>query len=258
MWHPSPVKLGKVLVAVVFFSVSTSANACLFPCLWGWGWGGYYPPPMYAAPAYGYGAPMYAPSPCGAGGCSPCGPGGCSSFYSPQACCAPCGTGCSPCGTGCSPCGTGCSPCGAGGCATGNCGVNYNGDMTPQADRGPTNAQDKQTYDPADKNKTSTSGMPEDDFGAVNRGTGGAPGKGGDPFVQPTTPAGTPAGTGTEEKPPAPMDEKSIPNAKPVQFSPSRSRTIARAQYRVPRIARLHVVPETRWLPASEGRIVQR
>lgn len=247
MWRPTLVKLGKVAVAAVFLSASTSANACLFPCLWGWGWGGYYPP-MYSAPAY---APAYSPGPCGPSGCSPCGPSGCSSFYSPQACCAPCGASCTPCGTGC-------SPCGAGGCPGGNCGVNYAGDMSPQADKGPTKADDKRTYRPGDRGKTSTGGMPDDDFvppakGGANGGTGP-----GDPFVPPTSPASTEAGTGTGEQPPAPMGDEVLPGAKVMQIAPLRTRTIARAQYRVPRVARLYVAPETRWLPASESRLVQR
>ncbi|MFO1092948.1 MAG: hypothetical protein U0992_06500 [Planctomycetaceae bacterium] len=33
MWRPTLVKLGKAAVAAVFLSASTSANACLFPCL---------------------------------------------------------------------------------------------------------------------------------------------------------------------------------------------------------------------------------
>lgn len=237
MWRLSPTKIGRWVVAGVVLSATTSAQACLFPCLWGWG--GYYaPPPMYGAPVYG--APVYAPSPCG--------PGGCSTYYAPQACCAPCGIGCAPCGSAC-------SPCGPGGCPGGNCGVNYGADMSPKPDNGPTKAR---TYTEPDDQKpnSATGGMPDDDFEPVKRGSGGAAGSadGPDPFVPPSTPAGS----GGTQPPPTPMDEEVLPGANPVHISPLRSRTIARAQYRVPRVARLQVAPETKWFPASEGRIARR
>lgn len=232
MWRPSLTNLGRWVVAGAVLSATASAQACLFPCLWGWG--GYYaPPPVYSAPMYG--APVYAPSPCG--------PGGCSTYYAPQACCAPCSVACAPCGPG--------------GCPGGNCGVNYSADMTPKPDSGPTRAR---TYTGEDDAKKSNSGMPEDDFGPVQRESGGAAGSadGPDPFVPPSTPAGTEGGSGETQPPPTPMDEEVLPGANPVHISPLRSRTIARAQYRIPRVARLQVAPETKWLPATESRIVRR
>ena len=37
MWRPSLSNVGKLTVAGVLLLASAEAEACLFPCLWGWG-----------------------------------------------------------------------------------------------------------------------------------------------------------------------------------------------------------------------------
>ncbi|MBL8852264.1 MAG: hypothetical protein JNG89_21505 [Planctomycetaceae bacterium] len=242
MWSPSLASMGKVVVAGVLLTATTNVEACLFPCFWGWG-GGYAPPPMYAAPMYG--GPAYAPSPCGPGGCSPCGPGGCSSYYGPQACCAPCGTGCSPCGPG--------------GCANGACGANYSSDMTPQPDNRPT----PRTYTgESPSGQTSTSGMPDDDFEATQHGADG-PDTENDPFKKPNQGAGAGAAPANTDAPmpggaAEPMPESILPQEMGLQVSPLRMRTLARAQYRIPRVARFDVTPEPARFSIAESRLARR
>lgn len=239
MSSPSLASLGKVLVAGVLLTATTNVEACLFPCFWGWGGGYYAPPPMYAAPMYG--GPAYAPSPCG--------PGGCGAYYGPQACCAPCGTNCG---------------CGPGGCASGACGANYSSDMTPQPDKRPT----PRTYtEPGTSGSpSSTSGM-DDDFEPSTRepaqhGADG-PETNLDPFKPPTG-AGTGAGTGSgaSDAPPpveaTPIGDVIAPMEMGLRVKPVRQRTIARAQYRAPRVARFDVQPEPGRFSIAESRLVTR
>jgi hypothetical protein len=223
MWHPSLGTMCRLLAAGALLGTAATADACLFPCFWGWG-GFYAPPPVYAAPVYAP-APVFAPVP------GPCGPGGCGTFYGPQACC---------------------DPCGAGGCASGNCGVSYAGDLTPQPDSGPRRAR---TYADPD-NGASTSDVPEDDFSPTQRGSGES-GTRTDPFNPPRTGEGSQS---TEPPPPAqPMEEDAIPGAEPVLYTPVRQRTLARARYRLPHVARLHVAPlPNRDSPISQTRLVNR
>lgn len=240
MWCPSRSSVGQAAVAGMLLFTAGTAEACLFPCLFGWG--GYYgPPPMYAAPAYG--APAYAPSPCGPGGCSPCGPGGCSSYYGPTASCSNC-------------CDTGCSPCSGTACAGGNCGVNYGSDLKPTPDQG----RPERTYsEPGASEKPPTpADMEDDDFkeplrngspsteGAGTSGTGVA-----DPF---------PAGSAAESAAPAaePVPENILPDMSTLRVLPTRFRTDVHAQYRLPRVARLQIAPRTDWLPVAEGRLARR
>lgn len=229
MWRPSVASVCKLLSVAMLLGTAAPAEACLFP----WFWGGYYaPPPAYYGPP-AYGGPAYAPSPCG--------PGGCSSYYAPQTCCAPCGVGC--------------SPCGAGGCASGNCGVDYSSNLSPQPDDRPTPSE--KTYaDPPQPG--SVDGMPDDDFGPTQRGTGGA-GEQPDPFIDPITPEGIITPEDADPAPVQPMGDEAIPGAAPVQFIPIRQRTFAQARYRVPRVARLHVEPQTTpWMTPAVSRLAKR
>jgi len=226
MWCPSLRSAGKVAVAGMLLLTAGNAEACLFPCLWGGGGGYYAPAPMYGAPVYG--GPAYAPSPCGPGGC---GPGGCSSYYGPTACCSPCGGGCSPCGAGC-------STCSGGACDSGNCGVNYSSNLNPTPDRGRTK---EKTYSPNPAEQPPTpADMEEDDFLPPAHGGDGATG-------------------GATSSPAAqPMPDAALPDKMTLHVLPVRQRTNVRAQYRVPRVARLQVSPQTDWLPVAEGRLARR
>jgi hypothetical protein len=55
-----------------------------------------------------------------------------------------------------------------------------------------------------------------------------------------------------------PIDDRDLPQEMGLEVSPLRTRTLARAQYRLPRVARLQVEPQTRWLGVTEDRLVQR
>lgn len=209
---------------------SSAGEACLFPCLWGHGWG--YPAPYYGAPAYGgYG--------------SPCGPGGCGVGYYRGV--APCP--CDPCA--CAPCGTG--------CATGGCGVSYySGDPVPDPAAG--NSSKTYSNEQETSNGAGTGDMPPtgtDDFEKSRRGTqDGAAGTKPDPFVPPVTPEGA---TPAEGEPNAIRPLEELDSHVTVRVAPIRSRVRIEAQYRLPQVARLTVEPRSPWLPAvSESALARK
>ena len=229
-------------VMAVVFCMSAPSAACWFPFCW------------QSRQAYRpvYYAPVYRPA--FRSGCSPCGSGGCGvqSYYG--AACSPCSPGCAPCQVGCTSCGgIGCSACGNG------CDVGYAADAGPVPDNG-----DRQTYAPEDPEETTEEATSEeaggeatdevdmsapgdDDFGPVEREESDA---GDDPFPdfeRPVLPLGT---DDDEESGPQPLDldEENVT----LRVLPTRHRVRAEARYRVPRLVRLEVAPESPWRSMGE------
>jgi hypothetical protein len=213
-----------VCAGSLFFAATATSEACLFPCLWGWGG-------CYGSPAY-YGAPAYG-SPCGAGGCG---------FYRGYAPCA-----CDPCA--CSPCGSACGT----GCATGGCGVSYF-DGRPVPDSGPA-ADGGKTY--ADDPNMPPAG--DDDFQEPKRSDGKS-----DPFPpgtnpESTTPDGTtPGGDVPPGEPNAVRPLHELDAVVTLRMAPVRTRLRIEAQYRLPHVARLTVEPQSPWLPVASERSLAR
>jgi hypothetical protein len=97
--------------------------------------------------------------------------------------------------------------------------------------------------------------MPEDDFRPpVREGEAG-----GESAVKKDDPFKPGAGGAVESTPAAePMPDDVVPENKTLHVLPVRQRTVVRAQYRVPRVARLQVAPQTEWQRVGEGRLARR
>lgn len=231
-----------VCAGAIVFGISAPSSACWFPFCWHG-----YPTYQPAYPAY-YG-PVYGSS-CGSS-CSPCGAGGCGvrTFYGPLSGCSACG--CAPCA--CSPCGIGCSPCGDG------CGVDagYAPNADPVPDAGAdAGGQGRQTF----AEEESTGGVTEDppmpapgddDFVPADRGdTDGTDGT--DPFPdfeRPVLPMESGDGEDAGPQPLENLEDERVT----LRVTPTRQRVRAEARYRVPRMVRLEVVPESPWQPHHEA-----
>jgi hypothetical protein len=95
--------------------------------------------------------------------------------------------------------------------------------------------------------------MPEDDFRPpVREGEAGAAGAGAAADRFP------PTGAGNATPPAEPMPDNIVPGDMTFHVLPVRQRTAVRAQYRVPRVARLQVEPQTEWQRVAEGRLARR
>jgi hypothetical protein len=104
--------------------------------------------------------------------------------------------------------------------------------------------------------------MPDDDFGPTQHGADG-PDTDNDPFKKPNQGAGDGAGTGNTDAPPPagaaqPMPESILPSEMGLRVAPLRTRTVARAQYRVPHVARFDVTPEPGRFSIAESRLATR
>jgi hypothetical protein len=124
--------------------------------------------------------------------------------------------------------------------------------MEPTPDHGQSN--EKKTYSPEPKDQPPIpmpADMPEDEFRPpVREGEGASDGAGGSSTSSNPSPAGT---TPAAE----PMPESILPDSATLHVLPVRQRTAVRAQYRVPRVARLHVAPSEGW-GLAEGRLAKR
>jgi hypothetical protein len=54
------------------------------------------------------------------------------------------------------------------------------------------------------------------------------------------------------------MPDDIVPGKTTLHVQPVRQRTDVRAQYRIPRVARLQVAPATEWQRVAEGRLAKR
>jgi len=144
--------------------------------------------------------------------------------------------------------------------------VGYAPTTDPVPDDGPAADSQRRTY--ADEEESSSAGGVEeppmtppgdDDFGPAERGseasdgadtTEGTEADGTDPFPEFERPVLPMEDGDDEDADPQPLEELDDEGIT-LRVSPTRHRVRAEARYRVPRMVRLEVTPESPWQPAS-------